>query len=89
MTTPHWFRHNAGEYPEETMKSTQRLPALPETLGIGAHAVDRAQVQRGETALVIGAGPIGLSVVQFLQEAGALIVVLDINEQRQQSPKPT
>ena len=39
--------------------------ALVETLGIGAHAVDRARIEAGEFALVIGAGPIGLSVVQF------------------------
>ena len=34
--------------------------ALVETLGIGAHAVDRAALMAGEVVLVIGAGPIGL-----------------------------
>ncbi len=33
--------------------------ALVETLGIGAHAVDRAQLEAGETVLVIGTGPNG------------------------------
>jgi 2-desacetyl-2-hydroxyethyl bacteriochlorophyllide A dehydrogenase len=56
--------------------------ALVETLGIGAHAVERAKVERGEFALVIGAGPIGLAVVQFAIEAGAEVIVLDINATR-------
>lgn len=56
--------------------------ALVETLGIGAHAVARAQVEPGEFALVVGAGPIGLSVLQFLQLAGARAAVADVNEER-------
>jgi threonine dehydrogenase-like Zn-dependent dehydrogenase len=35
--------------------------ALVETLGIGANAVRRSALAHGEEALVIGAGPIGLS----------------------------
>jgi 2-desacetyl-2-hydroxyethyl bacteriochlorophyllide A dehydrogenase len=56
--------------------------ALVETLGIGAHAVDRAGLEAGEFALVIGAGPIGLSVTQFAQLAGARVIVLDVNDAR-------
>ncbi len=56
--------------------------ALVETLGIGAHAVDRAQVRPGENALVIGAGPIGLAVMQFAKHAGANVMVMDVNESR-------
>lgn len=56
--------------------------ALVETLCIGAHAVGRAGLQSGEWALVIGAGPIGLSVAQFAQAAGARVVVLDTNGER-------
>ena len=56
--------------------------ALIETLAIGCHAVDRAGVEAGEFVLVIGAGPIGLTVVQFALEAGAEVIVLDINPQR-------
>jgi 2-desacetyl-2-hydroxyethyl bacteriochlorophyllide A dehydrogenase len=56
--------------------------ALVETLGIGAHAVDRAQVDMGEFVLVIGAGPIGLSVIQFAVEKGAKVTVLDVNDAR-------
>jgi 2-desacetyl-2-hydroxyethyl bacteriochlorophyllide A dehydrogenase len=56
--------------------------ALVETLGIGRHAVERAQIERGEFALVVGAGPIGLATVQFAAEAGAHVIVLDINQGR-------
>lgn len=56
--------------------------ALVEPLGIGAHAVARAQVKKGETVLVIGSGPIGLSVIQFAQAAGAVPIVMDINRDR-------
>lgn len=56
--------------------------ALVETLGIGAHAVHRANLDPGEFALVIGAGPIGLSVLQFLLPAGVRAIVLDISPHR-------
>jgi 2-desacetyl-2-hydroxyethyl bacteriochlorophyllide A dehydrogenase len=56
--------------------------ALVETLAIGCHAVDRAALEKGEFVLVIGAGPIGLAVTQFAIEAGAQVIVLDINAQR-------
>jgi 2-desacetyl-2-hydroxyethyl bacteriochlorophyllide A dehydrogenase len=56
--------------------------ALVEPLSIGAHAVRQGQVAKGETVLVVGAGPIGLSVVQFALLAGARVLVIDISKQR-------
>jgi 2-desacetyl-2-hydroxyethyl bacteriochlorophyllide A dehydrogenase len=64
-----------------TKLSLEQL-ALVETLGIGAHAVERAQPERGEDVLVIGAGPIGLAVIQFATIAGANVRVLEINPDR-------
>ncbi|MFM1998022.1 MAG: hypothetical protein RLZZ111_2409 [Planctomycetota bacterium] len=52
--------------------------ALVETLGIGCHAIDRGASKPGETVLVIGAGPIGLSVVEFAKLSGARVVVMDM-----------
>jgi len=52
--------------------------ALVETLAIGCHAVDRGGPQPGETVLVIGAGPIGLSVVEFAKLSGARVIVMDM-----------
>jgi len=56
--------------------------ALVETLAIGCHAVNRAQPRPDEDVLVIGAGPIGLSTLEFVKLSGARIIVLDLNEQR-------
>jgi 2-desacetyl-2-hydroxyethyl bacteriochlorophyllide A dehydrogenase len=56
--------------------------ALIEPLSIGAHAVGRAGIEAGETALVVGAGPIGLSVIQFAAAAGARVIVCDLNQER-------
>jgi 2-desacetyl-2-hydroxyethyl bacteriochlorophyllide A dehydrogenase len=58
--------------------------ALVETLGIGAHAVLRAQLQPDDTVLVIGAGPIGLATVQFVKLAGLNPVVMDTDANRLQ-----
>jgi 2-desacetyl-2-hydroxyethyl bacteriochlorophyllide A dehydrogenase len=56
--------------------------ALVEPLAIGAHGVRQADVQPGEFVLVVGAGPIGLGVIEFARIAGAHVIALDINEQR-------
>src|SRR4051794_16046919 len=48
---------------------TAQIP-LVETLGVGIHAVGRSGAQAGDRAVVIGAGPIGLSVIEFLRVAG-------------------
>ena len=56
--------------------------ALVETLAIGCHAVNRGNPQSDEHVLVIGAGPIGLSVIEFVKLTGATITVLDMNPRR-------
>lgn len=56
--------------------------ALVETLAIGCHAVDRAAIQADDTCLLIGAGPIGLAVLEFLKFTGARTIVLDMNDGR-------
>ena len=56
--------------------------ALVECLSIGAHAIRRAAPDAGENVLVIGAGPIGLGVLQFARRAGARPIALDLNHER-------
>lgn len=56
--------------------------ALVETLAIGCHAVNRGAPQGDESCLIIGAGPIGLSTMEFVKLTGAKMIVLDMNEQR-------
>jgi 2-desacetyl-2-hydroxyethyl bacteriochlorophyllide A dehydrogenase len=56
--------------------------ALVETLAIGCHAVNRADIQPGDSCLVIGAGPIGLATLEFVKLTGAKMIVVDMNDQR-------
>jgi threonine dehydrogenase-like Zn-dependent dehydrogenase len=58
--------------------------ALVEPLAIGAHGVNRAGINPGEFALVIGAGPIGLGTMEYARIKGAEVIALDINEDRLQ-----
>jgi L-iditol 2-dehydrogenase len=45
--------------------------ALLEPLGVAIHAVDLARVRVGDSAAVLGAGPIGLLILRMLRLAGA------------------
>ncbi|SFI69376.1 2-desacetyl-2-hydroxyethyl bacteriochlorophyllide A dehydrogenase [Paenibacillus sp. UNC496MF] len=56
--------------------------AVIEPLSIGAHAVRRSELKPGETALVIGAGPIGLGVMAMAKQRGARVIAMDMNEER-------
>jgi len=67
-------------HPSATLSFDQL--ALVETLAIGCHAVERARMEPDEYVLVIGAGPIGLSVIQFARLAGVRLAVMDISEAR-------
>lgn len=58
--------------------------ALVEPLAIGAHGVRRADIQKDEFVLVIGAGPIGLGTMEFARIAGGKVIALDINDARLQ-----
>ncbi len=66
----------------KSAKLTLDQLALVETLGIGAHAVERSGLAAGDEALIAGAGPIGLAVYSFARTTGAKIRVLDPNPQR-------
>lgn len=55
---------------------------LLEPLAIGAHAIARSGLQAGQTALVIGAGPIGLGIMALIHSMGAQAIAMDVNEER-------
>jgi alcohol dehydrogenase len=63
-------------------KLTMDQLALVEMLAIGCHAVDRCSPTKDDTVLIIGAGPIGLSVIEFVKLTHATAIVMDINEER-------
>ena len=56
--------------------------ALVEPLAVACHDVRRGRVQAGETALVIGGGPIGILIAMVAAEAGAKVIVSEINAAR-------
>ena len=56
--------------------------AMLEPLSIGAHAVRRSGLQAGDTALVIGAGPIGLGVMAMARQRGARVIAMDLQPER-------
>ncbi|MCE7056770.1 zinc-binding alcohol dehydrogenase family protein [Algoriphagus sp. AGSA1] len=56
--------------------------ALAEPFAIGAHGVRRGGVMPGQFVLVIGAGPIGLGIMEFARIAGAKVIAMDVNEKR-------
>lgn len=56
--------------------------AMVEFLSIGHHAVQRAEPTSGAQVLVVGAGPIGMSVVLFAARCGAEVTVMDPNAAR-------
>ena len=56
--------------------------ALVETLAIGCHAVNRSGLTATEDVLIVGAGPIGLTVLEFARLVTSQITVLELNPKR-------
>ncbi|MFG6685731.1 zinc-binding alcohol dehydrogenase family protein [Mariniflexile sp. HNIBRBA6329] len=56
--------------------------AIVEPLAIGAHAIRRANVLKGENVVVIGCGPIGIGLMKLAQIKGAEVIALDVDEAR-------
>ncbi len=67
-------------HPSKTLSYDQL--ALVETLAIGCHAIARGRPTQEETVLIIGAGPIGLSTIEFAKLAARKTIVMDMNAQR-------
>ena len=63
-------------------KLTMEEGALLENLGVAVHAVDGIAHEAGETAVVIGCGPIGIMAAQTLVAMGARVVMTDLIDAR-------
>ena len=59
-----------------------KLAALVEPLSVAVHDVRMSGLQAGETAVLLGGGPIGLLVAMVAKEAGAQVIVSEVNEKR-------
>jgi len=83
-----------GAYADYVRVPVAKVIALPEGMSFEAgamvepvacamHALDVAHIHPGDTALVIGAGPIGLLIAQAVRMAGAeLVIVSDLVPER-------
>lgn len=56
--------------------------AMIEFLAIGAHAVERVEIERSSRVLVMGAGPIGIAAALFAMARGGTVTALDSREDR-------
>ncbi|KAJ5295532.1 hypothetical protein N7508_010353 [Penicillium antarcticum] len=59
--------------------------ALVEPLSVAWHAVSRSPLQEHDTVLVVGAGPIGLAIIQVLRAKGiSNIIAVEVSEKRRE-----
>ena len=57
--------------------------AMVEPLAVGAHAVELTPVALNDTIVVVGAGMIGLSIIEIAKEKGAgTIIAIDLSEEK-------
>ncbi|HVQ50512.1 MAG TPA: zinc-binding dehydrogenase, partial [Mycobacterium sp.] len=62
-----------------------RRAALTEPMAVGLHAVNKSAIERGETALVLGCGPIGIAIIAGLRHRGVeTIVAADYSVRRRE-----
>jgi 2-desacetyl-2-hydroxyethyl bacteriochlorophyllide A dehydrogenase len=62
-----------------------RHAALTEPMAVGLHAVNKSNIHRGETALVLGCGPIGMAIIAALAHRGVEnIVAADFSPKRRE-----
>ena len=59
-----------------------RDAAMIEFQAIGAHAVRRSALEKGDRVLVVGAGPIGVGTGIFARLAGGAVTLMDVSERR-------
>lgn len=62
--------------------------AMVEPLAVGAHAVELTPVALNDTAVVVGTGMIGLSIIQIAKERGfGQIVAIDLSDKKLETAK--
>lgn len=79
-----------AEYVTVSAKKMYRIPmgvdlklaALAEPLAVAVHDVRRSGLKVGQTALIIGGGPIGLFIAMVAQLAGAQVYISEVSDFR-------
>lgn len=63
-------------------KTDLKLAALVEPLSVACHDARMGQVQKGETVVVLGSGPIGLLIAFVCRNKGAEVIISEVNPAR-------
>lgn len=85
--------HEPGGFAEYVRAPADRLHPIPdglsltqaslaEPVAIGVQACRRGQVKPGELVVVLGCGPIGLTIIEVVRSLGARAIATDISEGR-------
>jgi 2-desacetyl-2-hydroxyethyl bacteriochlorophyllide A dehydrogenase len=85
--------HQAGGFAEHVVAPARNIHKVPaglsptwasfaEPIAIGVQATRRGDVHEGDTVLILGAGPIGLALIEVAQAKGAKVYVTDIAQDR-------
>jgi (R,R)-butanediol dehydrogenase/meso-butanediol dehydrogenase/diacetyl reductase len=95
----HGLQNTGGAFAEYTSFRKDRVHKLPEGVSyemgalvepvtVGLHGVKMADFKIGQTAVVVGAGPIGLAVIENLKVAGAkTIICVELSTARKEFAK--
>lgn len=74
--------------PHNLVKMSERVPfveaALTEPVACAVNAVDKLQIELGQTVVIIGAGAMGLANVLVCKARGAFVAVSDLNPERRE-----
>jgi len=81
-----YSNNTVGGYAEQMLLSAPLLlpvpngldakrAALTEPMAVGLHAVNSSRITQGDTALVIGCGPIGIAIIAALRHRGVETIV--------------
>ncbi|MEB4207576.1 zinc-binding dehydrogenase [Mycobacterium sp. 94-17] len=91
-----YSNHTVGGYAERMLLSAPLLMPIPngldlkhaaltEPMAVGLHAVNKSGIAPGETALVLGCGPIGIAIIASLRAKGVeTIVASDFSPKRRE-----
>lgn len=85
--SPYLLVRNAAADPGSTVLLPAEIPeeygALVEPLAVAQHGANRVQASAEDKAVIYGAGPIGLSILQVLHYRGLTdVVVVDLSDSR-------
>ena len=76
-----YFIYNADDVYVANGLNLEQI-AMIEPLAIGSHAVERADIKADDIVLIVGAGPIGITIITMGQLKGSRFIITDTNEKR-------